>query len=73
VRFTQGKAAVFAILLGTPKGKEVWLEASPAAAEVSLLGHGVLETAQQGDALRIAWPESRPATPAHALRLRAHE
>jgi alpha-L-fucosidase len=76
VRFTAGPEAVYAILLGAPRGKRVALSGAPATAgsaappvgSVELLGHGPLEASVEADRVRLAWPRGLPEAPAYALR-----
>jgi alpha-L-fucosidase len=78
VRFTAGPEAVYAILLGAPKGERVALPGAPAAAgsaarRVELLGHGELEASLEGDRVQLTWPRGLREAPAYALRFPHHQ
>ena len=70
VRFTRRGDAVYAILLGRPKGARVTLEnltAAPGAA-VEVLGAGASVWKQNGRNLEVAWPHL-PESEAYALKI----
>lgn len=72
VRFTRKGNALYAILLGTPKGRTVTLRslAVPGGARVSLLGRSdrIGYETVAGD-LKIELPRALPPVPAHALKI----
>lgn len=74
VRFTRKRDAVYALLLGTPRGScaiEGLAEAASGPdAAVSLLGGGPLAWKVDGDDLRVEVGDGLPEAPVHALRIR---
>jgi len=66
---TGGAAAVYAILLGTPRPGELRIGdlALPASASVRLLGYGALTWHRAGGDLVVAWPRELAPSPAYAL------
>jgi len=71
VRFTSKDDALYAVLLGDPKGSEVQLEVGPAGqdAEVTLLGaDGPLESSYSDGKLTVRLAET-PSEHAHTLRI----
>jgi alpha-L-fucosidase len=75
VRFTQKEAAVYAFLLGEPKGKTVTLRGVTASSntKLALLGAGALKWTQKGTDLEIALPESLPGKYAYAIKMQGVE
>lgn len=72
IRFTQKGAALYAILLGTPRSPRIAVESLTAvpATSVHLLGRDEpLPWTQDDSRLAIALPERLPPSPAHALRI----
>jgi alpha-L-fucosidase len=71
LRFTCRGERLYAILLGTPREREVVLEdvPLPAGAEVALLGAGPVAAAADGGDLRLRLPGPLPAEPAHVLAI----
>jgi alpha-L-fucosidase len=70
LRFTKGTDALYAVLLDTPREREVLLEGVTApGARVELLGHaGPLAASQRDAGLAVTLPEL-PEAPAHTLRI----
>jgi alpha-L-fucosidase len=68
VRFTARDGAVYALLLGTPRGPELVLREVPEG-RVTLLGSGPLAGKAEAGTLRVAWPADLEARPVHALRI----
>jgi alpha-L-fucosidase len=71
VRFTAKGGAVYAIVLGTPPGTSVTIEAfeAPEGARIELLGRGPVASKRDGGALRIELDAPLPARPAHAFSI----
>jgi alpha-L-fucosidase len=72
VRFTQKEGAVYAFLLGEPKGKTATIRAVvlKPGATVALLGSsGALAWKQTGDDLEVTLPASLPGKYAYALKI----
>lgn len=71
IRFTRGRDALYAILLGAPGTPRVTLPdlAASAGAPVTLLGHGPLRATAEGTRLALDWPAGLPAAPAFAVRI----
>jgi alpha-L-fucosidase len=72
VRFTSKGEALYAILLGTPEGRQVHLALPGLVPEatVRLLGHdAALRFTYESGQLAVDLPESLPPSPAHALRI----
>jgi alpha-L-fucosidase len=72
VRFTQSPEAVYALLLGTPRGHQVAIESLVLddEATVALLGHeDPLPWARAGQSVVVTLPDRLADAPAHALRL----
>ena len=73
VRFTRTDDAVYAVLLGDPKGAEIQLEVGAAGdgAQVALLGSDApVESSFSDGLLTVKLGQAPPAAAAHALRLR---
>jgi alpha-L-fucosidase len=72
VRFTRKGDAVYAILMGKPRGREVTIESLEAASgtRVEMLGAGAVEWAQSGRDLTLTLPDNVPVSEAYALKIR---
>ena len=73
VRFTQRGGTLYAILLGSPRGRVITLKdlPVPAPARVDLLGAGPVPVEASGEDLRIGLPDALPDEPAHAFAIRS--
>ena len=73
VRFTAKDGALYALVLGTPPGTSVTIEAfePPEGARIELLGRGPVAWKRDGGALRIELAAPLPPAPAHAFSISA--
>ena len=74
LRFTRGRHALYATLLGTPAESEIDIQGleAPATASIQLLGQNQsLPWRQAGADLRIQLPQNLPNAPAHSLKITA--
>ena len=69
VRFTRSGDAVYAILLGKPKGGEVTIESAPAGSRVSLLGGPDVESSFEGGNLTVKLPADLGDAHAYVLKI----
>jgi alpha-L-fucosidase len=71
VRFTRRRDAVYAILLGKPRGREITIESLTVApgTKVEMLGAGQATWTQSGHDLTLALPENVPVSEAYALKI----
>ncbi len=73
IRFTRNDEALYATLLGQPRGSQLRIESleAPGDACAQLLGEpGDLSWRQAGGDLVIELPEALPASPAHSIAIR---
>lgn len=71
VRFTRQANCLYAIVLGTPHDRQVWISSPGPIMGVSLLGYPLSLSWDQGRrGMRITLPEDLPEAPAHVIRIR---
>ncbi len=71
VRFTRKADCLYALVLGTPHDRQVWISSPGPIMGVALLGYPLsLSWDQSSRGMRITLPEDLPESPAHVVRIR---